>query len=346
MMNSITATVSIPPVHRPFEILANVREIVDPGLRTAVNLLPEPSRQMAGYHLGWLDVHGKPTRMSAGKLLRPALAICACTACGGAGESAAPAAVAAELIHNFTLIHDDVMDGDTTRRGRPTVWSVWGVSDAVLLGDCLHALAADVLASRLPATVVGPAVDRLETTVIELCRGQHEDCSTTQEREPTIDDCERTAMGKTGALMGCSCALGAVCAGADEATVTSMDRFGRELGMAFQLVDDLIGIWGDPRVSGKPAGDLARRKYTLPVVAALRSGTAAAVELKQLYSQPHPLAAAQITRAAELIESAAGRLWTQKEAERRIRNALDCLPAQLANPDLRVLARLIAHRNL
>ncbi|MBF6061499.1 polyprenyl synthetase family protein [Nocardia terpenica] len=345
-MNASAATISIPPAHRPSEILANSREIVDPGLRTAVDLLPEPLRQMAGYHLGWLDVRGEPARMSAGKLLRPALAICACTACGGAADSAAPAAVAAELIHNFTLIHDDVMDGDTTRRGRPTVWSVWGVSDAVLLGDALHAVAAEVLASRLPATVVGPAVDRLESTVIELCRGQHEDCSIAQEREPAIGECERIAMGKTGALMGCCCALGALCAGADEPAVAAMDRFGRELGMAFQLVDDLIGIWGDPTVSGKPAGDLARRKYTVPVVAALRSGTAAAVELKQLYSQPHSLSAAQIARAAELIESAGGRSWTRQEAERRMKSALDCLPAQLASADLRVLARLVAHRNL
>ncbi len=270
----------------------------------------------------------------------------ACMACGGTPESATPAAVAAELIHNFTLIHDDVMDGDATRRGRPTVWAMWGLPAAVLLGDALHALAAEVLAARLPAVVVGPALDRLESTVIELCRGQHEDCAAVHERQPTIEDCERTAMGKTGALMGCACTLGALCAGADEATVTLMDRFGRELGLAFQLIDDLHGIWGDPTVSGKPAEDLARRKYTLPVVAALRSGTTAAAELNQLYLRSDPLSSNEIAHAAKLIEAAGARGWTQRQADQRIENALRGLPAQLASADLEALARLVGHRNL
>ncbi|WP_238815897.1 polyprenyl synthetase family protein [Nocardia brasiliensis] len=301
---------------------------------------------MAGYHFGWWDAQGRALRGNTGKLLRPALTISACVAAGGAPESAAPAAVAAELIHNFTLLHDDVMDGDSTRRGRPTVWALWGVADAVLLGDCLHALAAEVLATRLPAGVIGPALDRLESTVIELCRGQHEDCSATTEQLLSLETSEQMSMRKTGALMGCSCALGALCADADPQTVTAMDRFGRELGMAFQLTDDLIGIWGEQAHIGKPASDLARRKYTMPVVAALLSRTAAATELDELYHRRDRLTAAEVARAAELIEATGGRRWAEEQVHRRTEAALRCLPDDSAGADLEVLARLIAHRSV
>ncbi|KZM69885.1 polyprenyl synthetase [Nocardia terpenica] len=345
-MTTLTAAgASASPEHRPAEILALTRRIVEPPLRSAVESMPEPLRRMASYHLGWCDAQGVPVRANVGKLFRPALAICACIACGGKPESAAPAAVAAELVHNFTLIHDDVMDGDRTRRGRSTVWALWGVSDAVLLGDGLHALAAEVLVARLADPVVGPALDRLESTVIELCRGQHEDCLAADSRR-SLADCERTAMSKTGALMGCACALGALCAGASAEMVSSMDRFGRELGMAFQLTDDLIGIWGDPAISGKPADDLAHRKYTMPVVAALLSGTAAAAELGLLYRDPAPLSSGRVARAAELIDAAGGRRWAREQAERRTESALRCLPDGSAADDLAVLARLVARRDL
>nr|WP_275106935.1 polyprenyl synthetase family protein [Nocardia terpenica] len=319
---------------------------MEPGLRSAVKSLPQPLRLMADYHFGWCDAQGRPAQGYMGKRLRPALAVSSCIACGGLPESAAPAAIAAELIHNFTLLHDDVMDGDIIRRGRSTVWALWGIPDAVLLGDSLHALAAEVLAMRLSPPAVGPAVERLESTVIELCRGQHEDCLAEGRNQPTIGDCERTAISKTGALMGCACALGALCAGAPQKTISALDRFGRELGAAFQLVDDLIGIWGDPTLCGKPAGDLMRKKYTMPVVAALMSGTDAAAELKQLYHSPYPLSSAQIVRAAELAKAAGACRWTRKQVDRRIENALHCLPDHTANGDLVVLARLIGRRNI
>ncbi len=339
-----TVPAATAPVPRPAEILARAREIFDPLLRESVETLPEPLRHMAGYHLGWWDAGGDTTHTASGKQLRPALAVCACVACGASPATAAPVAAAVELIHNFTLVHDDLMDRDGSRRGRPTVWAVWGPADAILVGDALHALAVRVLATKLPPAQVLPAIERIETTVVELCRGQHADCSIDR-RRPTVAECERIAMGKTGALLGCACALGGLSAGAPPAVVTALDRFGRELGLAFQFVDDLIGIWGDPAVTGKPADDLARRKRSLPVVAALRSGTSAALELLELYRSDEPLSSAEIAHATTLIEVAGGKRWTERQADRHVRAALRALPDRLAVADLTTLAHLVAHRD-
>ncbi|MFF3228813.1 geranylgeranyl diphosphate synthase IdsB [Nocardia suismassiliense] len=339
-------TASMVSDHSAVAILAAAREMCEPALRESVGSLPEPLNRMAGYHFGWWDVAGMPTRVAAGKALRPALAICSSGACGGAPPAAVHAAVAVELIHNFSLVHDDLIDGDRTRRGRACVWTVWGTADAILLGDALHALAYGVLADRLPEPLVGAAILRLEAAALEMCRGQWEDCAFETRPPLGVDEYVQMALGKTGALMGCACALGALCAGADEATITAMDRFGRELGLAFQFADDLIGIWGDPAVTGKPAGnDLVRRKRSLPVAAALASGSAAAVELAQLYLSETPLTTADVARAAALIDAAGGRRSAQLHADQRVAAAIAALPDLSAAADLVALAHLSARRD-
>lgn len=193
-----------------------------------------------------------------------------------------------ELVHNFTLLHDDVIDEDATRRHRPTAWTVFGTPDAIIVGDALLALALRLLAEDgHPAAPAASA--RLASCVIELCAGQQADCAFEQRgpQEVSLDECLDMAMAKTGALLGCACSLGALYAGAGPEEVAALDAFGREAGLAFQLIDDLIGIWGDPGRTGKPAGaDLASHKKSLPVVAALTSGTPAAAELAELYRGP------------------------------------------------------------
>ncbi|MFI9503636.1 polyprenyl synthetase family protein [Nocardia sp. NPDC052566] len=315
-------------------------------LRRAVETLPEPMRRMAGYHLGWWDEHGIATGGNGGKGLRPALVSATEKTCGAAESAAACAAVAIELIHNFTLIHDDVMDRDATRRGRATVWAVWGVTDAILLGDTLHGLAVRVLVDGLPAQYAAAAVARLCTAVIELGRGQQQDCAFERRYAATVAEYEAMAMGKTGSLMGCACALGALCAGADPCTIARMDRFGRELGLAFQFTDDILGIWGDPAVTGKPVGaDLARRKLSLPVVISLASKSGAATELAALYRRDSPLTATEIARAAALIDATSGRRRAQELADLRMRSALRMIPDTPAADDLAALTRAVAHRN-
>lgn len=340
----MTVTAFVPPVHRSAEILAQARTVLDPVLRDAVRTLPEPMQRMAGYHFGWCDEHGAATHGESGKMLRPALATSAAIACDGLPAEAAGAAAAVELIHNFTLLHDDVMDLDAVRHGRPTVWKVWGVPDAVLLGDALHALAVNVLAAVLPPAAAIAAIDRLEATVTEMCRGQYEDCHA-DAAQAGAAGWERMAMGKTGALLGCACALGALSAGANAETVTIFEYFGRNLGVAFQAVDDLLGIWGDPTHSGKPAGDLARRKRSLPVVLALESGTEAGRALAAFCAATTPPSADEIDRAATLVAQAGGRRGAEQLAQQRIRAAVAALPHRPGCGDLLTLAYLVAHRN-
>ncbi|QUR66272.1 polyprenyl synthetase family protein [Mycobacterium spongiae] len=320
------------------------RRLCDPVLRRAVGSIREPLATRAGYHLGWWGVdRSSAVGGSAGKALRGALVLAAATACAGDDSGdAARVAAAVELMHNFTLLHDDVMDGDRTRRGRPTVWSVWGVDDAIVLGDALHAAAIQILTDMRDQSVAMQAIMRLERACVELCVGQSEDCSLGGRMRVTVDDYTRMAAGETASLIGCCCALGALSAHADDAIIAALERFGRELGLAFQFVDDLIGIWGDPRVTGKPVGrDLARRKATLPVVAALNSGSEAAIELAALYAGGAELTQSDIDRAAELVEVAGGRRAAQRFADERLQAAVSALPDAVGSEELVALSQLV-----
>nr|WP_246634744.1 geranylgeranyl diphosphate synthase IdsB [Nocardia iowensis] len=324
----------------PGGILRRSRTLCDPILRTAVYTLPDPLRRMAGYHFGWWDRDGFEIDADPGKSLRAALVIASAAACSGGPVDAASAGAAVELVHNFTLVHDDIMDRDLTRRGRPTVWSVWGITDAMLLGDALQALAVRTAVEGCAKHIAAEVVSRLAATMVELCRGQQEDCAFETREGITVNDYLQMVAGKTGALMGCSCALGACCAGADAETVSAMDAFGRRLGLAFQFTDDLLGIWGQPRLSGKPVGnDVKRRKRSLPVVAAIESGTSAGLELAWMFDAEHPLDAEDADRAVELIERAGGRAYTERQAEQQVRRALAELPDRLVTEDLMILAQ-------
>ncbi len=326
--------------------LADARHAIEPVLRAAVASLTDPLDRMAGYHFGWCDTTGAPAPGVQGKAFRPALTFAAAAACGGRVEEAVHAAAAVELLHNFSLVHDDVMDADDTRHGRPTVWRVWGETNATLLGDALQALALGVLSDGVPEAVTAEAVIRLARTTVALCQGQYEDCAFESRSSVSVTEYLAMAAGKTGALLGCSCALGALCAGADHRTVSAMHTFGRELGLVFQLVDDAMDIWGDPAITGKPAhSDLLHRKQSYPVVCALSSDTAPGRELARLYRSPHPMTAEKAARAAELVEAAGGRQRTLHRAATAMRSALAALPPGLATGDLTALAQLVAHRN-
>jgi geranylgeranyl diphosphate synthase, type I len=345
-MSLMTAEVSRASVREAHALMVRARGECEPVLRAAVELVPDPLSTMAGYHLGWWDAQRRAIAGASGKSIRAALTLGAAAACGGGGGDAAKVAAAIELVHNFTLLHDDVMDGDSTRRGRATVWRVWGVGNAILLGDALHALAIRVLTELPEGSVAVKAAARLEASCVDLCIGQFEDCSFEGQKEVTVDDYLRMAGRKTAVLMGGACALGALSAGADDATVSAMDRFGYELGLAFQFVDDLIGIWGDSAVTGKPVGnDLARRKATLPVVAALNSSCEAANELAQLYKSNQAMTPDEIARATALVEAAGGREAAQRDADERIHAAIAALPEQVRSAELVGLAQLVIERN-
>ncbi|WP_067821332.1 polyprenyl synthetase family protein [Nocardia inohanensis] len=326
--------------------MAGARTAIEPVLRAAVNSLAEPLDRMASYHFGWCDEHGTAIEGKQGKALRPALTFAAAAACGEAGENAVYAAAAVELLHNFSLVHDDVMDTDPMRHGRPTVWRIWGETNATLLGDALQALALGVLSDGMPDEVCAEAVIRLARATVTLCRGQYEDCAFETRATVSVDEYLNMAAGKTGALLGCACALGALCAGADHRVVSAMHTFGNQLGLVFQLVDDAIDIWGDPAVTGKPAhSDLLHRKQSFPVVCALSSGTAPGRELARMYASRQPMTAARAAHAADLVEAAGGRQRTLVRAATALDAALGALPPEIDATDLTALAQLVANRD-
>ncbi|GHE87022.1 dimethylallyltransferase [Amycolatopsis deserti] len=330
------------------EVLAWSRGCVDPALRAAVAQLPESMRPLAAYHFGWADETGAPASAGSGKAVRPALVLLSARAVGEWGP-ALPCAVAVELVHNFSLLHDDVMDGDETRRHRPTVWKLFGTGAAILAGDSLLAAASEALAaSGHPAA--REALRILGAAVQDLIEGQSADLAFEQRSDVGLAECRTMAEGKTGALLGCACALGALLGGGTPEQVAHLRRFGEAAGLAFQMADDLLGIWGDPAATGKPVfSDLRNRKKSLPVVAALTSGTEAGRELASLYARPGELAGADLVRAARLVDQAGGREWTRTEAAALRERALTHLHAAVPDPrgaaELEALAALLTDRD-
>lgn len=339
------------------EVLAWSRELVEPALRGAVDRLPAPARRITGYHFGWHDEHGEPDtgpdqagRGGAGKAFRSALVLLSAQAAGGTAAQAMPAACAIELVHNFSLLHDDVMDGDLTRRHRPAGWVVFGVGPAILAGDALLTLAFDVLAGASQPGGPGGTVQALSSVLYQLVDGQSADLSFEERDEVGLAECVRMAEGKTGALIGGACRLGCLAGGGNRDQADRLSGFGRHVGLAFQFVDDLLGIWGDPAVTGKPVyADLLRRKKSAPVVAALNSGTPQGQRLRELYRGGAVLSEAELENAAALIESAGGRTWAEEQAQQHLTQGLACLvDAGLSAParhELENLARIAVHRD-
>lgn len=331
------------------EILADAQARTRSPLRAAVAELPTGMRHLVGYHFGWWDEHGAPIDGKPGKAVRPALVLLSCAAVGGAPVPALPAAVAVELVHNASLLHDDVIDEDRVRRHRPTTWAAFGRPAAILSGDALFFLASQVLLTAgEPLSSTGMA--GLNQAVQTLTEGEYNDTVLPQRTDPTVAECLAVAADKTGALLGLSCALGALAGGADEAQVEHFRSYGQRLGLAFQLVDDLLGLVGDPARTGKPAqSDLSTKRRTLPVVAALAAGGPAARELAGLLAGPGDLTPAETTRAARLVQDAGGADWARQEARRQIDAALADLGTAAADPtaaaELATLADLIRLRD-
>ncbi|TCP48469.1 geranylgeranyl diphosphate synthase type I [Tamaricihabitans halophyticus] len=321
------------------------RELVVTELRDAITRLPESVRDCVSYHFGWQNEAGEPISAPSGKAIRPLLVGSCARAVGGRETAALQAAVAVELAHNFTLLHDDVMDRDSTRRHRPTVWTVFGDSAAILAGDALLMLATEILAAESSA-----AVPKLSTALLRLCDGQARDVAFEGRETVSVAECFAMAECKTAALLNCACELGALVGGGTTEQVRLLGSFGTQLGIAFQLVDDLLGIWGSPERTGKPVySDLATRKKSLPVAAAMNADNAAAREFTELYARPTALSTAQLSTAAELVERAGGRAWALEQIAQRHRAALDYLAAANPEPraaqDLHRLAELITARD-
>jgi geranylgeranyl diphosphate synthase type I len=309
-----------------------------------------PFYGMMNYHMGWMNEDFQPGNFAAGKRIRPLLCLMACDAVGGEVEQAVPAAASIEILHNFSLVHDDIEDGDEMRRHRRTMWNVWGVPQAVNAGDGMFAIAYQAML-RLPergvsaATTVS-ALDRFTCTCIMLTEGQYLDISFEHRLDVTVDEYVQMIGGKTGALLAASLAIGALVGGASEEIGEALHRFGFNIGLAFQIRDDVLGIWGDPSVTGKAAGnDLLRQKKSLPLLYALNH-PAAGPQLQKLWS--YTISSKQLPGALDLLATAGARDFAEEKVhkyhEEGVKALFDALGPRAADSPLMSLADGLVER--
>ncbi|HSR46568.1 MAG TPA: polyprenyl synthetase family protein [Anaerolineales bacterium] len=330
------------------DLAPEMLEAIEAELQSYLDFAPAPYggiAEMLRHHFGW-DTHAPEAR---GKRIRPLLTLLSNAATGGDWRTALPAAAAIELIHNFTLVHDDIEDASETRRGRPTVWFRWGIPQAVNTGDFLYVvshLACHRLLERgVPAEAVLAVRNELDLACLSLSQGQHLDIAF-ESRDPVASQEYLTMIaGKTAALLGAACAAGAIVAEAGAEATEACRRFGRSLGMAFQLMDDLIGIWGDPRETGKSdSDDLRQGKKTYPVLLGMQRSPPFHRAWASGRASESDVAALQ-----ELLEAAGARQATQAEAERYTHEAQQALDAlgdrAAAAAELRALAARLLHRD-
>lgn len=300
------------PLTLPPAALARAAELIAPALGAAVARLDPTLQGPVQHHLD-----------GGGKRVRAALVLVAAAAAGAPEEVGVPGAVAVELVHNYSLLHDDIIDGDHERRHRPTVWVEYGVGPAIVAGDALAGLALQVLLEE-PTPERVRAAARLAEANQDMIAGQASDMAFERRSTVTVAECLAMEEGKTGALVACATALGALLAGAPAATVGALEAYGAHLGIAFQAVDDLLGIWGEPALTGKPVGsDLLAGKKTLPVAVAMAAGGGDAEELQALLAGE--MAEADVARATRLVERCGARDEVVALADRHLAQALDAL---------------------
>lgn len=332
-------------------VLERYRAPIEQGLRDALASSAQATTRAASteallstlygqieYHLGWRDARFTLIQGNSGKLLRPTLTLLAAELAGGAQavERAMPAAVTVELIHNFSLIHDDIEDGDEERRHRATLWRLWGQPQAINTGDALFSLARLQLLG-LARRGVEPALilrlaEQVDTVCLELCEGQHLDMSFEARRNVTVAMYLDMIARKTAALMRCSTELGGrIGDPANEALGDRLGAFGLALGLAFQIRDDLLGIWQAQELGKTAAGDVRRKKMSLPVIHALEHASDQDRDaLKRIYFRPGPASDEQITEALDILERSGARARAREALREQLALAQGALDAAIA----------------
>jgi geranylgeranyl diphosphate synthase type I len=325
-----------------------------PWIESAMReLLSSADPQLAGhyemmqYHMGWLDASFEPTTAAGGKRIRPLLCLLACGAAGGDPRVAVSAAAGLELLHNFSLIHDDIEDDSPTRRHRATVWKVFGVPLACNAGDGMFSL-AHLAFHRLTAHGVadGTVLEALrlfDETCLSLTEGQYLDMIFEARAEVSVAEYFRMIGAKTGALLAVSPQLGALIGGASAELGQTYRAYGLAVGRAFQLQDDILGIWGDEALTGKSAAsDIMSKKKSLPVIYAF-SLPSIEPRLASFYAAPS-VTESDVPEVLALLDGAGARLFVEEQIQRSVADAYDSLDSLRphANADfLGVLAGLV-----
>jgi geranylgeranyl diphosphate synthase, type I len=324
------STVEVP------EALSRASAEVAPALLATVGRLDRSLQEAVHHHLA-----------GGGKHVRAGLVLISAAAVRGSEDDALPGAVAVELVHNYSLLHDDIIDGDRERRHRPAVWAKFGEGVAIVAGDALAALAMQVLLDA-PTPARTEAAKRLAEANQAMISGQSADMEFEARTRVTVEECLAMERDKTGALLSAASAIGAVLGGADHKSADALGEYGEHLGIAFQAVDDLLGVWGDPEVTGKPVGaDLLARKKALPVAIAFEHGGAVADEFAAIFSRPPETA--DVVRATRLLEESGVRDAVAAIADEHLRAALGALGRadleEKPKEDLAQLARYVTARD-
>lgn len=327
-------------------------EAIEQELQNQVARLDQPRtkpfHEMLTYHMGWTGEGAGPN--ATGKRIRPLLTLLTTASCMEDANTnptsnpalpptsalptlnwlhAKPAAAAIELIHNFSLAHDDIQDNSELRRGRHTLWVKWGAPMAINVGDALFVLANQAaldLAQHYPAGIVVKAATILNDNCLELTRGQYLDMSYEERNDLSIEEYWQMIGGKTSALLATCTHIGSLLGFADDAKQEAYRLFGYHLGLAFQVQDDILGIWGNEAVTGKSAAsDLVEGKNSLPVIFGLEKNGKFAERWRQ-----GPIMAGEVKRIAALLEEEGAREFAAKMSRQETQKALDYLKE--ANP--------------
>ena len=332
------------------------RENIETELKSMILDQSLPLYRMMAYHMGWLDDQGDTTgavEAESGKRIRPTLSALTCEALGGELKMALPAAAAVELVHNFSLIHNDIQDGTAERHNRPTVWWVWGPAQGINAGDGMHALARLSLLRQtekgMPSEKALRAVAILDTACLRLCEGQYLDLTYQERVDISQDAYFQMVAGKTAALMSCASELGALMASADEGVIQAMARYGQKLGLAFQIRDDILDLWGGESTGVPLAGDILNKKKSLPIIYALKNATGTERRsLGDVYFK-RVMEPEDVQKIVEVLDSLGAREFSQEMADTLCQEAIEALneagPSLQGAEELSGLARYLVTRD-
>jgi len=305
-------------------VQAELKEIIDGSSLTPYGMLR--------YHMGWQDERSHPCHRESGKFVRSTLCLLSCQAVGGDTMQILPAAAALELIHNFSLIHDDIEDASRERHHRPTLWKLWGQPQAINAGDAMFSLAYLALLklgkNGIADNKIIHSIHMLTKACLQLCEGQYLDIDYENRLDITIESYLNMIAKKTAALMAASTSLGAYLGTEDGKVVNSLYWFGEELGLAYQIYDDVLGVWGvEERVGKSVESDISRRKKTLPVVYGLENSEGEDREkLDKLYAQEH-IQGENVSQVVKILDQLGTRDYAQKLAGQYYHQALAQLDA-------------------
>jgi geranylgeranyl diphosphate synthase type I len=300
---------------------------IEAELKSVVGERTLPLYAMLRYHLGWVDEQGLPQENQGGKRVRPTLCLLACEAVGGDWRSALPAAAAIELIHNFSLIHDDIQDKSWKRRNRPAVWKVWGEAQGINAGDAMYALAPLALLRLrergIPQRKIMLASCLLNQASLKVCEGQYMDIDYENRLDISLDNYQDTISRKTVPLFECALHLGTLLGTDNKELISQLRSFGTSLGLAFQMYDDLQGIWGEEEVMGKPLyTDIRYKKKTLPIIYAFQKAEGEEKEeLLRIYSKAR-ISAEDITQMLRILDSLGARGYMERLIKQNYLQAL------------------------